>query len=60
MLTTGTSSIINTALLLIVQSPNRRCMMDKLEELFSEHFAEIICVLSVAFILLVVYGMVMS
>jgi hypothetical protein len=35
-------------------------MMDKLEELFSEHFAEIICVLSVAFILLVVYGMVMS
>lgn len=34
--------------------------MDKLEEFFSEHFAELICILSVAFILLVAYGMVMS
>lgn len=34
--------------------------MDKLEEFFSEHFPEFICVLSVAFILLVAYGMVMS
>ncbi len=34
--------------------------MDKLEEFFSAHFAEFICILSVALILLVVYGMVMS
>ncbi len=35
-------------------------MMDKLEEFFSEHFAEFICVLSLAFIVLVGYGLVMS
>ncbi len=34
--------------------------MDKLEEFFSEHFAEFICILSVAFLLLVAYGLIMS
>jgi|GEM_PF-2360870 len=35
-------------------------MMDKLEEFFSEHFAELICLVSLAFIVLVGYGLVMS
>lgn len=35
-------------------------MMDKLEEFFSEHFVELICILSLAFIVLVGYGLVMS
>lgn len=34
--------------------------MDKLEEFFSRHFIDFICILSVALILLVAYGLVMS
>lgn len=34
--------------------------MDKLEEFFSEHFPEFICLLALAFIVLVGYGLVMS
>jgi hypothetical protein len=34
--------------------------MDKLENFFTEHFVEFICLLSVAFILLVTYGLLMS
>jgi hypothetical protein len=34
--------------------------MDKLEKFFNDHFAEFICFLSLAFIVLVGYGLVMS
>jgi hypothetical protein len=34
--------------------------MDKLEQFFNDHFAEFICLLSVAFIVLVAYGLIMS
>lgn len=34
--------------------------MDKLEKFFSEHFVEFICLISLAFIVLVAYGLVMS
>jgi predicted negative regulator of RcsB-dependent stress response len=35
-------------------------MMEKFEEFFSEHFAELVCVVSLAFIVLIGYGLVMS
>lgn len=35
-------------------------MMEKFEEFFSDHFAELICIVALAFIVLVGYGLVMS